>query len=53
MMPSVERVLAKLKVLRLVPDERRLKTRLEAFRQTAKLVRAGTGEVDEPARNDH
>lgn len=43
MMPAVERVLAQLKVLRLVPDERRFKTRLEAFRQAANLVRAGAG----------
>lgn len=40
MMPSVERVLAQLRVLRLVPDERRFKTRLEAFRRAADVVSA-------------
>ncbi len=41
MVPAVERVLAQLKVLRLVPDELRFKTRLEAFRQAAILVAGG------------
>lgn len=40
MIPAVERVLARLKVLRLVSEERRFKTRLEAFRQAANLVAA-------------
>lgn len=40
MIPAVERVLAQLKVLRLVSEERRFKTRLEAFRQAANLVAA-------------
>lgn len=39
--PAVERVLAQLKVLRLVPDELRFKTRLEAFKQAANLVSTG------------
>ncbi|MDH3317524.1 MAG: sodium-independent anion transporter [Gammaproteobacteria bacterium] len=45
MMPAVERVLAQLKVLRLVPDERRFKTRLEAFRQGTNLVHTGAKET--------
>ncbi|HSS64302.1 MAG TPA: SulP family inorganic anion transporter [Gammaproteobacteria bacterium] len=44
MVPAVERVLAQLEVLRLVPDERRFESRLEAFRQAARQVRPGTGE---------
>lgn len=37
---AVERVLAKLGVLRLVPDAQRFENRLQAFRQAASLVRS-------------
>jgi SulP family sulfate permease len=42
MVPAVERVLAQLKVLRLVPDECRFKTRLDAFRQAARRIGSAT-----------